>query len=193
MTPLVLTVIGDDRPGLVSAVSRLVEARGGSWQHSQMARLSGKFAGIALVAVPAEAVAALESDLVALAADGLSVSVERAGAPTDRTGADWRLHLLGQDRPGIVAEISAALAARGVGIDELHTEVRDAPMAGGVLFEVDARLSVAVRPTPVPSEPTSSGSPTSSWSTWCWTRPEVGGGRRRWARTQPSTRRTGTT
>ncbi len=143
MTPLVLTVIGDDRPGLVSAVSGLVEARGGTWQRSQMARLSGKFAGIALVAVPGERVGDLEADLAALAAQGLLVSVERAEGATERVATDWRLHLLGQDRPGIVAEVSAALAAAGVGIDELHTEVREAPMAGGTLFEVDARLSVA--------------------------------------------------
>lgn len=142
MTPLVLTVIGDDRAGLVSAVSGLVEARGGTWQRSQMARLSGKFAGIALVVVPAESVVDLEVDLAGLAAQGLLVSVERAETTGDRAGTDWRLHLLGQDRPGIVAEISAALAAGGVGIDELHTDVRDAPMAGGTLFEVDARLSV---------------------------------------------------
>ena len=48
---LVLTVIGADRPGLVSAVSAPVERHGGSWQQSQMARLAGEFAGIVLVSV----------------------------------------------------------------------------------------------------------------------------------------------
>lgn len=153
MASLLLTVIGDDRPGLVSAVSHLVSAHGGSWQRSQMARLSGKFAGIALVEVPEAEVAALEAALAGLAVDGLQVGVERAdevgageggGArgPSAREGTDVRLHLLGQDRPGIVAEISAALAAHGVGIDELQTGVSDAPMAGGRLFEVDALLSI---------------------------------------------------
>lgn len=154
MVSLVLTLIGDDRPGLVSAVSRLVEAGGGSWQRSQMARLSGKFAGIALVEAPEAEVASLEDALAGLAAEGLQVHVERAdevgsaggsggsGGTAGAGGTDVRLHLLGQDRPGIVAEISAALAAHGVGIDELATDVRDAPMAGGILFEVEARLSV---------------------------------------------------
>jgi glycine cleavage system regulatory protein len=44
--PLVLTLIGDDRPDLVQSVSRVVATHGGSWQESQMARLAGKFAGI---------------------------------------------------------------------------------------------------------------------------------------------------
>ena len=146
MASLVLTLIGDDRPGLVSAVARLVDERGGSWQRSQLARLVGKFAGIVLVEVPDDAVAALELALGELAAQGLTVRLERADALDHdaREVVDVRLHLLGQDRPGIVAEISAALAGHGVGIDELATDVGDAPMAGGLLFEVDARLSVPV-------------------------------------------------
>ena len=57
---------------------------------------------------------------------------------------DWqRLHLelLGADHPGIVAEISATLAASQVSIEELSTDVRDAPMAGGTLFEAQAVLN----------------------------------------------------
>jgi glycine cleavage system regulatory protein len=50
------------------------------------------------------------------------------------------LDLLGADHPGIVAEISAALAAQGIGIEELSTGLRDAPMAGGTLFEARAVL-----------------------------------------------------
>ena len=51
------------------------------------------------------------------------------------------LELLGDDRPGIVAEISASLADRHVSIEELSTDVRDAPMSGGVLFEARAVLN----------------------------------------------------
>ena len=142
MTSLVLTVIGDDRTGLVATLTSLVEARGGSWQRSGMARLAGKFAGVAEVEVPQDAVESLRRDLDALAQDGLTVTVtdtrEGQGPPT-RTA---RLHLLGQDRPGILAEISAALATHRVGIEELDTSLRDAPMAGGRLFEVDALLSL---------------------------------------------------
>lgn len=139
---LVLTVIGADRPGLVSAVSAPVERHGGSWQQSQMARLAGEFAGIVLVSVPEGAVEALEADLAALAGDGLRVDVRRTDAPSEAAPASVRLHLLGTDRPGIVAEISRTIAAHGVGIESLTTDLREAPMAGGLLFEVEAELSV---------------------------------------------------
>ena len=39
------------------------------------------------------------------------------------------------------AEVSAALAARGVSIEELTTDVHEAPMAGGPLFEARAVLT----------------------------------------------------
>jgi glycine cleavage system regulatory protein len=141
MVTLVLTAIGDDRPGLVSALAGVIARHGGSWDRSQMARLGGKFAGIVLVAVPADAVAAVEADLRALAADGvLDVRVEHDRGPTAAEGLRWSLELVGTDRPGIVHEITVALAAHGVSVDELETATREAPMSGGMLFEARAEL-----------------------------------------------------
>jgi glycine cleavage system regulatory protein len=141
MTPLVLSILGEDRAGLVSTVSACVEEHGGSWEQSELARLAGVFAGIVLVAVPEGSVAALEADLAAL--QDLRVDVRRTQHPAPDSAARVALHLLGTDRPGIVAEISRAVASFGVGIDSMATEVRDAPMAGGTLFEVRAVLSAA--------------------------------------------------
>ena len=141
MATFILTVIGDDRPGLVSAVSAPIHAHGGSWERSQMSRLAGKFAGIVLVAVADERLDALVADLTALNAQGLQVAVERTDEPVERESQRLQLELLGADHPGIVAEISSSLAARHVSIEELSTDVRDAPMAGGTLFEARAVLN----------------------------------------------------
>ena len=140
MATFILTVIGDDRPGLVSAISAPVNAHGASWERSQMSRLAGKFAGIVLVAVPDDRLDALVADLAALKDQGLQVAVERTDVPVERESIRLHLELLGADHPGIVAEISTSLADRGVSIEELSTDVRDAPMAGGTLFEARALL-----------------------------------------------------
>src|ERR1700754_4316017 len=66
---LVLTVIGDDRVGLVEALADTVSSHGGNWERSQMAELAGKFAGIVVVTVAAERAADLTDALRAL--DGL--------------------------------------------------------------------------------------------------------------------------
>ena len=140
MATFTLTCIGDDRPGLVSALSAPISAHGASWTRSQMARLSGKFAGILLVEVPDDAVDALVSDLTALKDLGLVVTLEQTDVPAGQPSQRLNLELLGADRPGIVAEISSALADHRVGIQELTTDVREAPMTGGTLFEAQAVL-----------------------------------------------------
>ncbi len=140
MASLVLTVIGDDRAGLVSELSAPIKVHGGSWERSQLSHLAGKFAGIVLVSVPAKGLDALVADLLALGEHGLHVVVERTDQPAESESVRFSLELLGADHPGIVAEISAALAAHGVSIEELTTDVREAPMAGGTIFEARAVL-----------------------------------------------------
>ncbi len=157
MTTFVLTVVGADRPGLVSALSSVVAEHGGNWLTSRMAQLSGQFAGVVLVEVTPERTAALRAGLADLAASGLRVEVTEAGpaeaAPSSAAATDagvapdgdsrtLDVTLLGDDRPGIVRQITGALAAYGVSIEELETGTRAAPMAGGQLFEARARLRV---------------------------------------------------
>ena len=161
MATFILTVLGDDRPGLVSALSAPVNAHGASWERSELSRLAGKFAGIVVVSVAAERADALAADLAALSDQDLQVVLERTDDPVDRESVTLTLDLLGADHPGIVAEISAALAALEVNIEELSTDVRDAPMAGGTLFEAHAVLSAPRRPRPTTCARCSRGSPTS--------------------------------
>ena len=140
MATFTLTCIGDDRPGLVSALSAPINAHGASWERSQMARLAGKFAGILMVAVPDDQAEALVADLLALKDSGLLVTLEQTDKPAERASVRLNLELLGANHPGIVAEISTVLAAQGIGIAELSTDVREAPMAGGMLFVASAVL-----------------------------------------------------
>jgi glycine cleavage system regulatory protein len=144
MAALVLTVIGDDRTGLVNALSDVVARHHGNWERSEMAELAGKFAGIVLVTVPDDARAALVHDLGSLRDQGLldvTAAVSDTGA--DRSASTrLAMSLVGNDRPGIVRDLSAVLTSHGVSIEELRTSTREAPMAGGTLFEADATLVV---------------------------------------------------
>jgi glycine cleavage system regulatory protein len=132
---LVLTVVGDDRAGLVAALAEVVSAHGGNWEHSQLAELAGTFAGIVVVSVPDDRAAALTESLGQL--DGLLKITVHTGAPA--TSEDERpeltLNLLGNDHPGIVRDVSAVLSRHDISIEDLVTETREAPMAGGRLFE----------------------------------------------------------
>jgi glycine cleavage system regulatory protein len=140
---LVLTLIGRDRPGLVEALAAQIAKHGGNWEESRMAHLAGKFAGILRVSLPADAASSLTTALGALEREGLRVLVESAEPPSSAIDAQrLRLELIGNDREGIVRDISQALARRKVNVDELHTSCEDAPMGGGQLFRASAILRV---------------------------------------------------
>ena len=140
---LVLTVIGEDRPGLVEALADVITQHEGSWDESRMARLAGHFAGVVQIQLPEERADGLIASLSTLSERGLSASV---------VDSDWslvsvdhrdsiRIELLGQDRPGIVREISSALAALEVSVQDLRTVVESAPMSGERLFRAQAELA----------------------------------------------------
>ena len=138
-----ITLIGDDRAGLVDAVAGVVAAHGGNWDRSHLAELAGKFAGIVLVRVPAAAVDPLLRDLDAIESQGLlAITAERATTQSESSAVSHvTLELIGQDHPGIVHEISSVLAQQGVSIDELETTIAPAPQ-GGNLFIANAVLEV---------------------------------------------------
>jgi glycine cleavage system regulatory protein len=144
MATLVLTVIGDDRAGLVNAVAEVVARHGGNWERSSMAELAGKFAGIVLVTVPDARVDELVASLDPLHGM-LDITVQTGAEVLDVAAPGvgrFTLDLLGTDRAGIVREITDVLAVHDVNIDSLRTETRDAPMSGGRLFEAHAVLEV---------------------------------------------------
>ena len=140
---LVVTVIGPDRPGLVSLLSDRARGVGANWAASRMASLAGQFAGIVHFEVPAEKASALADALARLESSGLRVVIAESDAKTSpRNRRIVRLELVGQDRPGIMRDLSARLAERGVSIDELHTEIASAAMSAENLFKVKAVLVV---------------------------------------------------
>jgi glycine cleavage system regulatory protein len=140
---LVMTVIGQDRPGLVESVASLVTEHGGNWLESRMSRLGGQFAGIVQVSVPMEKEQPLTAALKTLANKGLTVVVH-SDQPQAKAGTQTVsiLELVGQDRPGIVRQISHALAGFGVNVEEFESECSSAAMSGETLFKAKAKLSI---------------------------------------------------
>ncbi len=140
---LVMTVIGADRPGLVESVADVIVRHGGNWLESRMSRLGGQFAGILRLAVPTENEVRLVRALNELQGAGLSVIVHpdatTAAKPMARLS---KLEIVGQDRPGIVRQITHTLAKHGVNVEELQSECASAAMTGEPLFNACATLSI---------------------------------------------------
>lgn len=141
-TYLIMTVLGADRPGLVRSLADTVALHGGNWLESRMARLAGQFAGIVRIECPATSVDALLQELHDPGIPGLTVQAvreEAVDAPPRKTLA---LEILGHDRPGIVRELSTAIAGAGGNVEELTTGLESAPMSGHAMFRARGVVSI---------------------------------------------------
>jgi len=142
-TPLVLTVIGKDRHGLVELVAQIIVNHKGNWLESRMCRLGGEFAGILRVEVPSENEKRLADALNKLAESGITVVIRKDQSDkVDVPSIIANLEVVGQDRPGIIYQISNTLAKYYVNVEELTTEYKSAPMSGENLFMARARLRI---------------------------------------------------
>lgn len=139
---LIMTILGADRTGLVRSIAAIVAAHQASWQESRMARLAGHFAGILRVDCPAEQVAALSSALQKLAVEGIQIQLIQEATPPAEDRRVWHIDVVGNDRAGIVHELTQAIAHCGGNVEELVTGLESAAMSGHPLFRASGKVSL---------------------------------------------------
>ncbi|MEZ5736715.1 MAG: ACT domain-containing protein [Novosphingobium sp.] len=139
---MILMAIGDDRPGLTQSLADAIVESEGNWLESHFATLGGKYVGSVLVELPQDKVSDLEAAARRMDAAGFNVSVQPTAPAAAPQGRPLGFELVGKDRPGIVREVSTALATLGVSIDDLETGTEEGAMFGGTLFRARARVLV---------------------------------------------------
>lgn len=140
---VILTALGSDRPGLTQALAEAVYAAGGNWLESHLSRLGGKYVGSVLVEIAD--LRAFEKAVRAVDAVGLDVSIVPAGDEPATAPGVQTIELVGQDRPGIVREVTSVLAGLGVNIEEFTTTVENGAWSGELLFRAVAKVSIPER------------------------------------------------
>lgn len=141
-TNLVLTVIADDEPGLVESLSQIIASNSGNWLESSMSKLAGKFAGILRISVADDHADKLIEELNGLSMQ-IKLVIEKASNDVSKVYSQTvELNLVGNDRVGIIKEISAAISVLGVNVQCLNTECTPAPMSADSLFRATATLEV---------------------------------------------------
>jgi glycine cleavage system transcriptional repressor len=145
---LLVTAIGEDRPGIVAKLTEIVAKHGGNLEASRMALLGGEFAAISIVSLPADKSKELETALQALTKDGLTIICKPTkGVPAERFAGHtfYKIALTGADHEGIVHKISAHLRDLNINFQSVETDITNAPETGSPLFTMHA--SIAVPPT----------------------------------------------
>lgn len=141
--PLVVSIVGADRHGIVSSLAERAQRFGANWAASRMTRLAGEFAGMVHFEVPRKNADALAAALRGLESSGLQVVVARSnGASVPTSLRVVELELVGEDRVGIVSNLTKMLAERGISIENIHTDIVRSGVSGKQTFKVEAHLLV---------------------------------------------------
>lgn len=119
-----LTLVGEDRPGIVAQVTRAIFEAGGSLGEASMIRLGGNFT-IMMMVSSAGGETALRRALAPVVAEmGLRLHIDAVSGGLHRhLIPNVQVHVTGADRAGIVAEVTGALAGAGFNILELESDV----------------------------------------------------------------------
>ncbi len=144
---LIITIIGPDQPGLVKSLSETLSKFSASWTESRMAHLAGKFAGLLQVSLPTKNLESLTKAIQALESEDFKIHIEQANTETITPEKTLKLELLGQDRPGIIHDITQQLAKLHVNIEELESHIKEASMSGEVLFCAELTLGLPTNVT----------------------------------------------
>lgn len=140
MASLILSVIGSDQPGLTEALASAVLSAGGNWLESHLSRLGGLYVGSVLIELETDRIDGLRSAVRAVDAQGLEVRIAPAVEAPGAAGEALHFSLVGQDRPGIVRQVTAVLSGLDVNIEAFDTRISAEAHSGAPLFNMEARL-----------------------------------------------------
>ena len=144
---LVVTALGEDRPGLVDSLSKAVADLGCSIVDSRMTILGGEFAIIQLISGRWDALAKLEGQLPAIGRD-LDLHIHLKRTTPKRLSGDllpYAVDVVSMDQPGIVHQLAHFFSQRGINIRDLSTSRYNAAHTGTPMFSVHMTLDIPAR------------------------------------------------
>ncbi|WJG08638.1 ACT domain-containing protein [Aliiglaciecola sp. LCG003] len=140
MKSMILTLIGKDKPGLVESLAQKVYEMEGNWLASNFSYMGGHFAGFLEVDIPEQNHAGLIEWLHAHPALTIHSVKSDDTSVTDTTIAE--IDIMGNDKPGIVQELTATLSQFNINIIKFESSCESAPNWGSLLFKAHAKVSI---------------------------------------------------
>lgn len=119
-----LTLVGEDRPGIVAEVTAALFEGGCNLGEASMMRLGGSFTIMLMVNSDGGAQAVRDLLGPVVKSLGLHLHIDAIAAGLHQhIVPDVRITVSGADRAGIVAQVTGALAAAGLNILDLESDV----------------------------------------------------------------------
>lgn len=140
MKSLVITIVGKDKPGLIESLAKVVYAHDGNWLASNFSHMAGQFAGFAEIHIPEsrenEILAAFEQN------PDLNVFLSHGKEEVATNNSTVEVEIVGNDKPGIVQELTATLNQFNLNIHKFDSSCGSAPNWGGTIFKANSKVEI---------------------------------------------------
>ena len=141
-TNIILSVIGPDKSGIVSDISKIIKNNLGNIEKSRMVRLGDFFTIMVLITINEDNIESLSKEFNNYS--DYQISIHKLKDSLDNNDLDnniHTIHLNGLDNEGLVYKMTTELAKLDINIEELETNITNAPMSGLSLFSLEAKIS----------------------------------------------------
>ena len=141
---LVISALGEDRPGLVSELSDIILNAGCNIEDSRMSILGGEFAIIMMVSGAWNNIAKLEDQLPIIQDNlGLVITSRRTDhRKLTQEEIPYNVEVVALDHPGIVHKITGFFSQRQINIHDLYTTSHRAAHTGSPMFALSMTVEI---------------------------------------------------
>lgn len=141
---LVITALGEDRPGLVNELSNKLTDFNLNIEDSRMSMLGGEFAIILLVSGSATSIEKLSQSVSTLETTlNMKLLVKKTTRkPTQEKLVPYQVEVVSIDHPGIVQEIASFFSTREINIIDMKTTCYRAAHTGTPMFALNITIGV---------------------------------------------------
>lgn len=141
-TNYVISIITRDKPGVIEKISKIINEHKGNWLASNFCRLSGQFAGIVEFSCPSEESVHTLNALESLSNHDFQLHIAKGEDHHPQQSKIAQLSIMGNDKSGIIKEISHILASHHVNLLKLTSTCESAPNWGSLLFKAQADIEL---------------------------------------------------
>jgi glycine cleavage system transcriptional repressor len=141
---LVISALGEDKPGIVDGLSRAIMECGCNIVDSRMTVLGGEFAVILMVTGNWNAIAKLENALPGLGKRlGLMITSKRTEQRRHQGNLlPYAVDVVAMDHPGIVHNLANFFSSRNINIQDMVTTSYSAAHTGTPMFSVPMTVDI---------------------------------------------------
>ena len=141
---IVITALGEDKPGIVKTLSEAVHNENCNIVDSRMSVLGGHFAIISLVSGQWNELAKLESQLpdISKKLEMTIIAKHTEQKSLDVPLVPYRVEVVSIDHPGIVHNLTSFFYNRDINIENMNTSTYAAAHTGTQMFALDITINI---------------------------------------------------